>query len=310
LLGIFLWVESRAAEPIVPLDLFRNRTYSISMLAAFLASFGFFGAIIFLPRWYQVVNGSSATESGYQLLPLLAGLIIASVISGQFVSRTGRYKWLTVFSLGLVSLGLFLLTNLRADTPPPMLWLWQFICGLGIGPTMAVFTIIVQNSVPWQKMGAATSNLTLFRQIGGTVGLAIAGTVFASTLRTEAPAQVSAQLITAGVPQPQIDQVAGLFAGTGFTLDDLSAVGDMGARILAQVPEQFRPLVESLVPFIVPGIHQAFSLAIANTMWISLVATLVALAATIPLREVPLRSTMHAESPVARRGPAQVPATE
>ena len=308
--GLFIWIESRAAEPIMPLDLFRNRTYSISLVAAFLASFGFFGAIIFLPRWYQVVNGSSATESGYQLLPLLAGLILSSVISGQFVSRTGRYKWMTVASLGVVALGLFLLTNLRADTPPPMLWLWQFVCGLGIGPTMAVFTIIVQNSVPWQKLGAATSNLTLFRQIGGTVGLAIAGTVFASTLRAEAPAQVSLQLQSAGVPQAQIDQFAGQLAGGAFTLDDLSAVGDMGARILAQVPEQFKAFIEPLLPFVVQGIHQAFSLAIANTMWISLIATLVALVATIALREVPLRSTMHAESPIARRGPAHVAATE
>ena len=83
----------------MPLDLFRNRTYSVSILAAFLASFGFFGAIIFLPRWYQVVNGSTATESGYQLLPLLGGLILGSILSGQFVSRTGRYKWLTVGAL-------------------------------------------------------------------------------------------------------------------------------------------------------------------------------------------------------------------
>jgi MFS family permease len=275
-----------------------------------MASFGFFGAIIFLPRWYQVVNGSTATESGYQLLPLLAGLITGSIISGQIVSRTGRYKWLTVSALGLLALGLLLLTNLRADTPPPTLWLWQFIAGLGIGPTMAVFTIIVQNSVPWQKLGAATSNLTLFRQVGGTVGLSIAGTVFASTLVTQAPRQVATQLVQAGVPQAQIDQFAGQFSGNLFTLDDLSAVGDMGARILAQVPEQFRALVEPVIPEIVYGIHQAFSLAIADTMWIGLAATLLALAMTLTLREVPLRKTLQAESPVMRRGPAEVAATD
>lgn len=308
--ALFVWIESRAAEPIMPLDLFRNRTYTISLVAAFLASFGFFGAIIFLPRWYQVVNGSSATESGYQLLPLLAGLILGSIISGQYVSRTGRYKWLTVGALAVLSVGAYLLTNLRADTSPPTLWIWQFISGLGIGPTMAVFTIVVQNSVPWQKLGAATSNLTLFRQIGGTVGLAIAGTVFASTLRAEAPGQVSNRLVSAGVPQSQLDLIAGQFAGRGFTLDDLSAVGDMGARILAQIPEQLRAGAEPLIPFIVAGVHEAFSLAIADTMWISLAATLVALAATLALREVPLRSTMHAESPVARTSPEQVPATD
>ena len=195
LLGVvFVWVESRATEPIVPLGLFRNRTYSVSMVAVFLAGFGFFGAIIFVPRWFQVVLGSSATESGYQILPLLAGLIISSVVSGQIISRTGRYKWLTVGSLVILGIGMLLMTQLRADTPPPTLWVWQFIAGLGIGPTLAVFTIIVQNAVPWQQLGVATSNLTFFRQIGGTVGLAIAGTIFGSTFRSEAPVQIGNQL--------------------------------------------------------------------------------------------------------------------
>ena len=309
LLGVFIWIESRAAEPIMPLDLFRNRTYSVSLLAAFMASFGFFGAIIFLPRWYQVVNGSTATESGYQLLPLLAGLIGGSILSGQLVSRTGRYKLLTVASLSTLAVALFLLTNLRADTPPPVLYAWQFIAGVGIGPSMAVFTIIVQNSVPWQKMGAATSNLTFFRQIGGTVGLAIAGTVFGSTLQTEAPRQVTNELAKAGVPPEQLQVFADQLAG-GFKLDAISAVGDMGQTILATVPEQFRAQVQPYIWSIVQGIHEAFSLAIASTMWLSVVATLVALAAVITLREVPLRSTHHAENPVARPGGAGVPATD
>src|SRR5688572_10859245 len=208
---LFIVVERRAAEPIVPLELFRNRAYAISIAGAFLASFGFFGAVIFLPRWYQVVTGASATSSGYQLLPLLGGLILSSIISGQIISRTGRYKWMTVGSLAALAVGLLLLTNLRADTPPPMVWLWQFIAGVGIGPTMAVFTIVVQNSVPWQKLGVATSNLTFFRQVGGTVGLAIAGTVFGSTLLTEAPRQIGVQLSRAGVPPDQIDTVVGGF---------------------------------------------------------------------------------------------------
>ncbi|MEX2546375.1 MAG: MDR family MFS transporter [Chloroflexota bacterium] len=310
LIGVFIWVESRAAEPIIPLDLFRNRTYSISMVAAFLASFGFFGAIIFLPRWYQVVNGSTATESGYELLPLLAGLILGSIVSGQIVSRTGRYKWMTVGAMATLAVALFLMTNLRADTPPPVLYAWQFFAGIGIGPTMAVFTIIVQNAVPWQKLGAATSNLTFFRQIGGTVGLAIAGTVFGSTLQTEAPRQITAELTRAGAPPTVIDAFTGQFANGGFRLDDISAVGDMGARILAQVPEQVRALVEPYIGSIVLGIHEAFSLAIANTMWLSVIATVVAVGAVLALREAPLRNTLHAESPVARRTTAEVPATD
>jgi len=299
---VFLFVERRAAEPIVPLDLFKNRTYSVSILATFLASFGFFGAIIFLPRWYQIVAGSSATESGYQLLPLLAGLILASILSGQYVSRTGHYKWLTVISLFTVTAGLYLMTNLRADTPTPVLYLWQFITGLGIGPTLAVFTIIVQNAVPWQKLGVATSNLTFFRQVGGTVGLAIAGTVFARTLTAETPTQVVNSLLASGVSQQQINVFQQNFdATTAFNINDISAVGDMGARILAGVPEQARPFVEPFIPAIVQGIHQAFSLAIADTMWISMIATFIAAIATLGLKELPLRRSVGANSMAARK---------
>jgi EmrB/QacA subfamily drug resistance transporter len=307
---VFLFVEWRAPEPIVPLDLFKIRTYWISILATFLASFGFFGAIIFLPRWYQIVAGSSATESGYQLLPLLAGLILGSILSGQYVSRTGHYKWLTVIALFTVTGGLYLMTNLRADTPTPVLYIWQFIAGLGIGPTMAVFTIIVQNAVPWQKLGVATSNLTFFRQVGGTVGLAIAGTVFARTLETEAPKQVGNALLASGVSQEQLTLFQQNFsASSAFNINDISAVGDMGARILAGVPDQAKQFVEPFIPAIVQGIHQAFSLAIADTMWISMIATAVAAVAVLGLKELPLRRSVGAQSMAARKPAADgVPA--
>jgi EmrB/QacA subfamily drug resistance transporter len=303
LIGIvFLFVERRAKEPIVPLDLFRNRTYSISIFATFLASFGFFGAIIFLPRWYQIVAGSSATESGYQLLPLLAGLILGSILSGQYVSRTGHYKWLTVIALFTVTGGLYLMTNLRADTPTPVLYIWQFIAGLGIGPTLAVFTIIVQNAVPWQKLGVATSNLIFFRQVGGTVGLAIAGTVFARTLATQAPIQVGASLTAAGVSPGQIQQFQqGLSGSTAFNLDQVTSVGDMGAAILASLPPEVQQFVAPFIPAIVQGIHQAFSLAIADTMWIAMIATGVAGFATLGLKEVALRRSVGADSMAAKK---------
>jgi EmrB/QacA subfamily drug resistance transporter len=310
LAAVFVWVERRAAEPIVALDLFGNRTFTLSVVATFLASFGFFGAIIFLPRWYQVVNGSSPTEAGYQLLPLLGGLIISSIASGQLVSRTGRYKAITVVALLTLAGALLLMTSLHANTPPPVLWSWQFIAGLGIGPTFAVFTIIVQNAVPWQKLGVATSNLTFFRQIGGTVGLALAGTTFGSTLTAEAPARISAALLGQGMPQAQVDQLAGRVAQGGMRLDDLAGVGNLGQRILASVEAQARPALEPMLPSIVNAVHEAFSLAVANTMWIGVIATLVAAGAAFLLRELPLRTTVHAGSPVARGMPAQAPARD
>jgi EmrB/QacA subfamily drug resistance transporter len=298
---VFIWIERRAAEPIVPLSLFRNRTYAISIAASSLASFGFFGAVLFLPLWYQIVNGSTATEAGYQLLPLLGGLILSSIASGQIVSRTGRYKWLTVGALVVLSVGLLLMTNLRADTPPPLLWTWQFVTGLGIGPTFAVFTIIIQNAVPWKQLGVATSNMTFFRQIGGTVGLALAWTIFGSTFRFEAPRQVGTRLLDAGVPQGQIDVFVSNIDLSGQRINDFASVGDMGARILAQLSEPVRTLVEPLIPHIVPAIHEAFSLAIASSMWLGLVAAVVAIFLAVTLPEVALRREHHAESAVALR---------
>jgi EmrB/QacA subfamily drug resistance transporter len=287
---VFLFIEARAKEPIIPLGMFRNRTYSASILSTFLVSFGFFGAIIFLPRWFQFVNGSTATESGYQIFPLLIGLIGSSIISGILVSRTGKYKTIILAGLALMSIGLLLMTQLRADTEITTLWLWMFITGVGIGPTLSVFTIVVQNAVPFSQLGVATSNLTFFRQIGGSVGLAITGTVFGSRLVEELPVQLTA----AGVPAQAVDAFTN--QGTG-ALDELVSVGgDLGAQILASVPEAIRPVLEPLIPAIVEGIHQAFSIAVAATFQIGVVTTVLALIAAVAIKDLPLRGPVEAGS--------------
>jgi len=288
---VFLVAEARAREPIVPLELFRIRSFSISVAAFFLASFGFLAAVVFLPRWFQVVNGSSATESGYQILPLLGGLIISATAAGQLVARTGRYKALIFAALVTMAAGLFLLTDLRADTPIPLVWLWMFITGIGVGPSFAVFTLVVQNSVPIQRLGTATSNLTFFQSVGGTIGLAITGTIFGTTLAAEAPRQ----LVAAGVP-PE------LAAAGGGQLDAATAVGDLGAAILAQVPEAFRAQVEPFIPAIVDAIHQAVSIATASTFYVGVAASLLAALLVAGLKEV----RMGASEPVADSGHERV----
>jgi hypothetical protein len=184
-----------------------------------------------------------------------------------------------------------------------MLWLWQFVTGLGVGPTFAVFTIIVQNAVPWNQLGVATSNLTFFRQIGGTVGLSLAWTIFGSTLRTEAPTQVTAQLVNAGVPQQQITLFTSNFNLSGQQLNDFGSVGDMGARILAQLPEQARQFVEPLIDYIVAGIHQALSIAIANSMWLGVGAALIAVFVAALMPELPLRRDHNPDSAALKAAP-------
>jgi EmrB/QacA subfamily drug resistance transporter len=284
--ALFLFIEWRATEPIIPLDMFRNRTFASSIFSTFFVSFGFFGAIIFLPRWFQFVRGDSATISGYQTTALLVGLIISSIVAGQVVSRTGKYKLLILGGLALMAIGLALMTQLKSNTELPMLWLWMFITGLGIGPTLSVFTIVVQNAVPFRQLGVATSNLTFFRQIGGSVGLAITGTVFGTALADNLPGSLTA----AGVPQQAVDQ----FAGQGVSaLDNLVGVGqDLGAAILASVPGQFQELLKPIIPNIVAGIHDAFSIAIGTTFQVGVVTTVIAFVIALAMKELPLRTTL------------------
>ena len=297
LVGIVLFIlaEARAKEPIVPLGLFRNRTYSSSMIATFFASFAFFGAIIFLPRWFQFVHGFTPTWSGLAALPLMVGLIVSSIASGIYVARTGRYKWLTVGSIVLMGISTLLMTQLTADTPLPIVWGWMLLSGLGVGPTFAVFTIIVQNAVPFHMLGVATSNLTFFRQIGGSVALAIVGTIFGSEFQRQLAPQMSA----AGVP-PQVVTGFGQAASSGaLDFNKLTGVGDLGVAILNSVPAQFRSAIEPFIPNVVAGIHQAFSLGVAQTFWIGVAAAAIAVVAAAGMRELPLRQGFSPEQVAA-----------
>lgn len=279
---VFIWVESRALEPMIPLDLFRIRTFAVSMVSVFLAMFGFFSAVIFLPLWFQVVKGASATASGYDLLPFLFGLIGSSIVAGQVVSRTGRYKWLTSASLLVAATGLLLLTNVRAETPVPLLWTWMFMMGIGIGPTMAVFTIIVQNAVPFSKLGAATADLTLFRQIGGTVGLTLGFTLFRGNLNWDLIRQ---QLMANGLPSGFVP----VAAPAGFDPGALTQVGSGAAGTLSQVPPQFRAAFAT-------AFHQAFSIALANALWLGVGAMALAVISTLLLHELPLRKQVPGQA--------------
>ena len=309
IIAAFVLIEARAKEPIVPLDLFRNRTYATSMAATFLVSFGFFVAVLFLPRWFQVVQGSSATASGYQQFPLLLGLIGSSIVSGQIVPRTKKYKILVIASVAIMTAGLVLMTQLRADTSLPVLWVWMFITGVGIGPSLAVFTIIVQNAVPFSKLGVATSNLTFFRQIGGSVGLAIAGTVFSTSLQNELPGQLKPvfQGMQAAVPpqfQEQFGQLIGGVGGGGaqwLDLNNLTGVGQSFGKafsdfVVGQVPAQLQQAVQGLfAPFVGQLDHafwQAFSLGVSSVFIVGVVTGAVAVAAAALMQEIPLRYTL------------------
>jgi EmrB/QacA subfamily drug resistance transporter len=182
LLGGFCLVETRAQEPIIPLKLFRIRTFSVATLVSFVIGFTMFGAIVYLPLYLQVVHGSSPTKSGLQLLPLVGGLLVTFIISGQLVSRTGHYKVFPILGTAITALGLALLTQLHPNTSYGLVALFMFVVGLGLGLVMQVLVVAVQNTVPHAQLGTATSTATFFRTIGGAFGVAALGAVFNNRL--------------------------------------------------------------------------------------------------------------------------------
>ena len=294
-------VEFRVPEPIVPVRLFRVRTFAVSVIAMFVVAMAFFTPIVFLPRWFQFVSGASATQSGYQILALIAGLIVSATASGQIVARTGRYKLVVLVAAALLSLGLFLLSGLRSDTALPVLYLWMFVTGLGVGPMFSVLTLVVQASVAQRQIGTATSSLTLFQQIGGSVGLAITGTIFTSRILAEIPRQMAA----AGVPS-QLS--SGFTSGGSSALNQLTTLGDLGQAILAGVPAAARPQVEPFIPRIVGAIHDAFSLAVADTFTFAAGAAVLAFVTLLFVPEVRLTRQAAVPSPSPAGAQAGQPA--
>jgi EmrB/QacA subfamily drug resistance transporter len=298
---LFIFAEARAKEPIIPLDLFRNRTYSSSMVSTFFASFAFFGAIIFLPRWFQFVHGFTPTTSGLAALPLMVGLIFSSIASGLIVARTGHYKWLLVGAIIVMAVATALMTQLTATTDLAIVWIWMFLAGLGVGPTFSVFTIVVQNAVPFSQLGVATSNLTFFRQIGGSVALAIVGTIFGTTFLE----QVGPQIAATGVPPEVVAGFGQGLANGSFDFNQLTSVGDLGATILAATPEAFRAGIQPFIPQIVTGLHEAFSLGVAQTFWIGVGAAIIAAVAAAFMIEHPLRAGAPVTAPTATPAPGK-----
>ena len=178
----FVWAESRAAEPVIPLHLFRNRIFSASSAVGFVVGFAMFGAIAYLPQYMQIVKGVSPTVSGLRLLPLMAGLLATSITTGRLVSKWGRYRIFPILGTATMTIGLYLLSHLGVTTSTWLSSLYMLVLGAGIGGSLQVLVVAVQNSVNYADLGAATAGATFFRSIGGSFGTAIFGAVFSNVL--------------------------------------------------------------------------------------------------------------------------------
>ena len=211
LLVLFVLQERRAAEPIIPLELFRSSVFRVASGIGFFIGLALFGAITFIPLFLQLVYNVSPTSSGLRLLPLMAGLLTTSIISGRVITRIGRYKIFPIVGSAITTLGMYLLSRLALDTDPWIASVYMLIIGIGIGLVMQVIVLVIQNDAPARDVGVATSTATFFRSMGGSLGVAMFGAIFASRLNSELAALPPA--LAEGLPSgAQIDprQIAAL----------------------------------------------------------------------------------------------------
>ncbi|MEV0380540.1 MFS transporter [Nonomuraea sp. NPDC050643] len=185
LLAGWVLVARRAAEPVLPLGLFGVRAFAMSSAVGFVVGFGMFGALTYLPLYLQVVHGVSPTASGIYLLPMMAGMLTMSIVSGQIISKTGRYRFLPITGTAVASVGMFLLATMTEQSSLFTMGVYLLVLGVGLGMTMQVLVIVVQNAVDFKDLGVATSGATFFRSIGGSFGVATLGSAFSATLNDD-----------------------------------------------------------------------------------------------------------------------------
>ncbi|MEU7579025.1 MFS transporter [Streptomyces sp. NPDC041068] len=195
----FVSVEKKAAEPVLPLKLFRIRTFTLSAVISFIVGFAMFGAMTYLPTFLQVVQGVTPTMSGVHMLPMVAGMLLSTTASGQIVSRTGRWKVFPVAGTAVTTLGLLLLHQLNENSPTGEMSAYFFVFGLGLGLVMQVLVLIVQNAVSYEDLGVATSGATFFRSIGASFGVAIFGTIFTNRLGDKLTDALAGQQLPPGL---------------------------------------------------------------------------------------------------------------
>jgi len=204
MLVLFPFVEHRAAEPILPLALFRNRIFVVASAVGFIIGLALFGAVTFLPLYLQVVKGHSPTVSGLLITPMMAGLLVTSILSGNLIARFGRYRPFPIAGTALATVGLFLLSHIGLSTSTVTVALDMVVLGLGLGMVMQVLVLAVQNAVDYRYLGVATSGSTLFRQIGGSIGVAGFGAIFSNNLARELASRIPASVHVPTAANPAV----------------------------------------------------------------------------------------------------------
>jgi hypothetical protein len=268
---LFVIVELRAEEPMLPLRLFRDRVYTVCNVIGLIAGMSMFGALAFMPLYLQVVRGVSATSSGLRTLPMILSLLATVIVTGQRISKTGKYRIYPIVGTGMLALGLGIMSRLEWDSSWFMVWGALAVLGVGIGLIMQVITLAVQNAVETRDMGTATASVNFFRSMGGAMGVAMFGAVLSNRLTSYLP-----DYVPAGV-------------NTGFRGGHLNVS-----------PAQLRALPEAVHH----GVQLAFSLAVTDVFLAAVPLATIAFIASWFLKEVPLRRSVRRDDDASEAAPA------
>jgi EmrB/QacA subfamily drug resistance transporter len=259
----FVLRQRLAPEPILPLDLFRRQIFTVANIISFVSGVSLFGALAFLPQYLQLVHGVSATVSGLLLFPLLVGLLVMSIASGRYISRTGNYRWFPLAGTLLVSVGLILLTQIGAHTSLALVGGYLFVFGAGLGLFIQVLTLVVQNSVPMAQMGVATSSVTFFRSMGGAIGASALGAVLTARIAYEQPRFLPPSALASG--------------------------GDKVTQ-LVQSPDTLNKL-KSTNPALHEGIIQSYAHAIDQVFLVAVPISILSVIAALFIKQIQLRGS-------------------
>src|ERR671937_257160 len=284
----FFVIEQRVKEPIVPFQLFKNRAFAVSMLVGFFAALGMFGMIIFVPLETQGVLAVSVTNSGLLLTPMMFGLIVSSVITGQLIPRIKHYHYLGTIGLALVMAGLYLMAQTPTSTSQTAITAAIIIVGVGLGITFPLYINAVQSALPLRYLGVGTSQIQFWRNIGGTVSSAVLGSLLAQRL----PGAIEDQVATLNLP-------AGFRLPTSASSNNPNALLDPAkiAQAKAQLPPQAVPLFDQVMH----AIREALAVTLHDIFLVAIVLIALALIASLFMPDVPLRARMRQEPAFGER---------
>ncbi len=295
----FAWAERRAPEPIIPVEFFRVRVFSTANLVGFLITIAMFGTLMFLPIYIQGVLGMSAQNSGAVMTPMMLSFIAGSLVAGQLMTRTGRYKLLTIAAAGVMSAGLFLMTRLGADSTWGMVVRNMLVTGVGIGALMPTLNVAVQNAFPYEVMGVVNASQQFVRSLGGAIAAPILGTVLATTFSAQLRPSIpkALQQIIAGLPSAQQK----LF------LDPQTLINAQAQATMKSQFAEFGAQADRLYQAFISAVHQALASGIGELFLIGLAVALAALAASLLLPEISLKHDEFYETGKAGEAAAATP---